>query len=64
MAKAKIEKQNDLCDKGCHKFIVTAWISQSMQQKANAFTCERCLLTVTGANEIQKIRENYCEANP
>ncbi len=56
MAKSKIIKQSE-CESGHHNFIISAWLYTSTTQKANAYTCQRCLLTLEGAHDINKVGE-------
>ena len=54
---AKIVKQKD-CENGNHQFVVSQWLFDSKSQKANGWTCQRCLLEVQGKNDICKQRES------
>lgn len=62
MAKGKVIRSND-CQNGNHLFIVTNWQFSQTAQKANSFTCQKCLYTVEGAFEVNKLREAL-NANP
>ena len=54
--KRKIVKSVD-CQTGNHFFIVSNWVHTPVSQKANSWTCQRCLLTVDGAHEVNKLKE-------
>lgn len=52
---SKIKKSSE-CYMGNHLFIVSNWQFTPTYQKANAWTCQRCLITVEGKKDIDTLR--------
>lgn len=65
MAKAKCKiNKSDSCSKGNHQFIVSNWANNGTTQKANAFTCQFCLISVDGILDIEKLKaETHATGN-
>lgn len=57
MAKSKIIKSSS-CDNGNHQFIVSNWQYSATAQKANAWTCQWCLVSIDGKSDINKIKDS------
>ncbi len=58
--KCHVRRAGD-CKNGNHNFVVSRWMLSTNQQTANGYTCQRCLLTVEGRNEIEKLRAEIDE---
>jgi hypothetical protein len=56
MSKCKVIKSK-ACEIGNHQFIVSNWQVNSTSQKANSWTCQKCLHTIDGKHEVDKMRE-------
>lgn len=54
--KRKVKKCTE-CEKGNHQFIISNWVVSQTMQKANSYTCQRCLLTVEGNHDVKLLRE-------
>jgi len=54
-------KKHAECAKGNHLFIISNWAFDTKSQKANAWTCQRCMLTVEGMKDIQALRAKIHE---
>ena len=57
MSKAKVKLQKD-CEYGNHIFIVSNWKFNSTSQKASAWTCQKCLHTVEGFHDVDRLKED------
>jgi hypothetical protein len=61
--KRKVVKPDD-CKADKHLFIVSNWVHTPTSQKANSWTCQRCLLTVDGAHDVNKLKsELHADGN-
>lgn len=45
------------CFTGNHRFVISNWLVTPQAQKANAWTCSKCLHTVEGSFSINELRE-------
>ncbi len=54
-------KRPDDCKKGDHNFVVSRWLVSMAQHSASGFTCTRCLFTVDGKLELDKLRAQIDE---
>ena len=55
-------KQSTECATGNHVFIISRWLigTQNPQsQQAHSFTCQRCLYSIEGRNEVEKVVKAY-----
>lgn len=49
-------KRGSECSTGNHLFIVTRWILAPNKQEAGTLTCQKCLLSLEGDNEIRRVK--------
>ena len=56
MSKCKVVRSKD-CAAGNHQFIVSNWLLSMNSQKANAYTCQKCLHTIEGGYDVKKLRD-------
>lgn len=57
-------KKNKDCTAGYHNFVVSHWVFNQTTQKANSYTCTRCLLSIDGNAAVQQAKADvHGEAN-
>lgn len=49
--------RSESCLAGNHNFIVSYWLFDAKSQKANAYTCQKCLLTKSGLSDIEQLKD-------
>ena len=54
MTKVKRGKE---CSLGNHVFIISNWVVTATSQKANAYTCQKCLHTIEGKFDVDIVRK-------
>jgi hypothetical protein len=54
-------RRHDDCKEGNHQFVVSRWLQGQYQQSASGFTCMRCLLSIDGKNDLEKLRAQINE---
>lgn len=63
MSKCKVIRNKE-CTNGNHKFVISNWLITNAFQKANAWTCQKCLHSVEGLKDIIELRESlHAEKN-
>jgi hypothetical protein len=60
MKHCHVRRHND-CKEGNHQFVVSRWLLGNGQQSASGYTCTRCLLTIDGKSELEKLRNEINE---